>query len=168
MILTKDKNRVVYIGRYNGAITYIGRGHLNRPISLLEQKGHHHIEGDFDEVEIIGPFSYEESKLKEKEMIEEFLPALNTQIRKTFVAKMARMMEVKLRKEERLLRKEESLLKREAERAGYEERRKSRNETKTAILARIEEGSTLSDIARDFSVSRQYIHKLKKMVDSSA
>lgn len=153
MILTKDKNRVVYIGRYNGAITYIGRGHLNRPISLLEKKGHH-IEGDFDEVEIIGPFSYEESKLKEKEMIEEFLPALNTQIRKG-VAKMGRMMEAKLRKEERLL-------KREAERVEYEERRKSRNETKTAILARIEEGSTLAAIARDFGVSRQYIHQLKK------
>ena len=152
MILTKDKNRVVYIGRSNGSITYIGRGHLNRPISLLEQKGHH-IKEDFDEVEIIGPFSYEESKLKERELIEEFLPVLNTQIRKGAEG-AGRMMEIKLRREERLV-------KREAEKAGYEERRRFRNERKAAILAKIKEGVTLADVARDFNVSRQYIHKLK-------
>ena len=154
MLLTKDKNRVVYIGRLDGQIKYIGRGYIKRAISLLNQDGGHHVESEFDEVEVLGPYSYEESKDMERRLIEDHLPELNNKIKivaernKTNVEKF---MERKLRQIER-----------EEDHRQFQERQEIKIKRKHYILEQIDKGVGLSKIARDLGVSRQYIHKLKQ------
>jgi hypothetical protein len=150
MILTKTKNRVVYIGKIGDQIKYIGRGYFTRAVSLLDQNGHH-IEADFDQIEILGPYSYEESKNMEKQLIEEYLPELNYQIKISAEKTMKRKID-------RLEKK----LKRKKEREQFHNRVQSRFEKRQYIVEQIEKGIKLAEIARELDVSRQYISKIKK------
>jgi AraC-like DNA-binding protein len=156
MILTKDKNRIVYIGRLNGKIHYIGRGYITRAISLINQNGHH-IEFDFDEVELLGPYSYEESKDIEKQLIEQHLPELNKKIKigtEYLTTNSYKIMERKIRRIE----------KKEEERRQFKERQQKKLDKKEYIINQIKEGISLSEIARNLGCTRQYIHKIKKEI----
>ena len=75
MIIKPGQTKIVYIGRKNGEIRYIGRGYITRAIGLME--GEHHIVDAFDEVEVLGPMSHEESVVLEKKLILEHCPPLN-------------------------------------------------------------------------------------------
>lgn len=76
MIFTAEATKIVYIAKTGGAVTYVGRGHVSRAISLIEQRGHH-ISGTFDEVEVLGPYTHDQSKLIEKSLIRKYQPPLN-------------------------------------------------------------------------------------------
>jgi hypothetical protein len=75
MIIKPGQTKIIYVGKKNGEIRYVGRGYISRAIGLME--GNHHIIDEFDEIEVLGPMSHEESVALEKKMILEHCPPLN-------------------------------------------------------------------------------------------
>lgn len=144
MILTKDKYEVVYIGRHNSEILYVGRGHISRPASLICTG--HHIDYDFDEVEILGPYTHEESMVLEQSLIEEHTPIFN----KKMNPKYSLRAEVRARARDKRIERDERIYQKET--------------AKEMILERIKAGDKMAQIARDFGVSRQRIHQIKNKI----
>lgn len=155
MILTKDKNEVVYIGRRDSKIMYVGRGQIGRAGNLM---GHgHHIEEDFDEVEILGPYTHEESVLTEKRLIEEHTPVFN----KNLNPKYSLREEINARGSFNRQKISARARARRLEREAAAERIYQRQGYREEVLNRIQAGDKLAQIARDFGVSRQRIHQIK-------
>lgn len=75
MLLTKEKSKIVYVGYKEHEIVYIGRGDLSRASLLLSER--HHSEASPDKVEILGPYSYQESRDIESQMILKYKPKYN-------------------------------------------------------------------------------------------
>jgi hypothetical protein len=141
MILTRlkpGKTKFVYIGRKDGKIQYIGRGNLSRAVLLIE--GNHHIKAEFDEVEVLGPMSFDESVHLERDMIFEYVPPLND----TF-------------------NREKHPLNGYIP-TGIPRGRPKGPEEKTQLIIEdiMAKDMSQSEIARKYNVSRQFIHRVKK------
>ena len=144
MILTRDKHKVVYVGRCNSEVMYVGRGCIGRAGNLIG-KGHH-IDYDFDEVEILGPYTDEESRILEKSLIEEHTPHLNKKLNPSYSLKEAIQARA---------------VRRRIEREAAAEKIYRMQISREVILQRIKAGENMSQIAREFGVSRQRIHQIK-------
>ena len=75
VIFTKTTNKCVYLGRIAGVVVYIGRGSVGRAAQLLE--GGHHSGALIDQVEVLGPFTNQESCEVETNLITLHQPKYN-------------------------------------------------------------------------------------------
>ena len=143
MIFTPEHNKVVYVAKKNGKVMYVGRGNVSRAICLLEQNGHH-IVGAFDQVEVLGPYSHDESKVVEKDLIKLHHPELNDYHNPDKRATKPSIMVARGRP------------------AGHGEKTQ-------AILDDLSENIlSQAEIARKHQVSRQHVNGLKKFSEKCA
>ncbi len=152
MIFTTEANKVVYVAKKDGKVMYVGRGSVSRAISLLEQSGHH-IVGDFDQVEVLGPYTHEDSKLVEKDLVLQYHPELNDYLnpdKRTVRPRNSKRTTTRLPRANR------------GRPIGYGEKTQ-------AILNDLSEGTlSQAQIARKYGVSRQHVNGLKKFFRKSA
>lgn len=138
MILTKEKSKVVYLGKNpSGEVIYVGRGGLNRPQALIEDTCTHGaqiIDDEVVEVEILGPFTLQESKDKECELI------------KIYQSTVCNVHHNRPKKQA----------------SGIRGRKKGMTQQTAEILELLREGELKqSEIANRYNLSRQQIYNLK-------
>lgn len=147
MIFTTERTKIVYLGKKNDDVLYVGRGNAARAISLVEQRGYHHVADDFDEVEILGPYTIDESIDIEKSLIQQHLPKHNDYHNPT-----KRVVHEKVRKRT----VHEKIHVKRGRPHGYTDKTRM-------IMDDLSEGvMTQAEIARKHGVSRQHVNGIKK------
>jgi len=134
MILTKEKSKIVYVGYKENEIIYIGRGDIGRAGILINEK--HHSEASPDKVEILGPYTYQESRDLESQMILKHKPKYNKN--------GTEIIDVK-------------------KYYNYEKKpKRGPSPNVQMIIDDLQAGDKQVEIAKRYAVSRQYVYNVKK------